>query len=65
MKNLALAYLVASGSAQGGALCAAQFENADNMTDRIAALGLLAESDLPERESALASFYERWRAMRW
>ena len=31
------------------------------MTDRIAALGLLAESDLPERESALASFYERWR----
>ena len=31
------------------------------MTDRIAALGLLAESDLPERESALAGFYDRWR----
>ncbi len=62
LQNLALAYLVASGSAQGGALCAAQFEAADNMTDRIAALSLLAESDLPQRESALASFYERWRA---
>ncbi len=31
------------------------------MTDRIAALGLLAESDLPEREQALADFYARWR----
>ncbi len=61
LKNTALAYLVASGSEQGGALCAAQFARADNMTDRIAALGLLAESDLPERESALAGFYDRWR----
>ena len=61
LKNTALAYLVASGSGQGGALCAAQFAQADNMTDRIAALGLLAESDLPERESALAGFYDRWR----
>jgi aminopeptidase N len=61
LKNLALAYLVASGSAPGGALCAAQLERADNMTDRIAALGLLAESELPQRADALASFYERWR----
>jgi aminopeptidase N len=61
LKNLALAYLAASGSEEGASLCAAQFEGADNMTDRIAALTLLAESDLAERESALASFYERWR----
>jgi aminopeptidase N len=61
LNNLALAYLVASGSAEGGALCAAQFAKADNMTDRIAALGLLAESDLPARADALAAFYERWR----
>jgi aminopeptidase N len=61
LKNLALAYLVASGSEQGGTLCAAQYAEADNMTDRIAALALLAESDLPERESALAGFYDRWR----
>jgi aminopeptidase N len=61
LKNLALDYLVASGSEQGGRLCTAQFAKADNMTDRIAALVLLAESDLPDRESALASFYDRWR----
>jgi aminopeptidase N len=61
LKNLALAYLVAGGSAEGGAWCAAQFAKADNMTDRIAALGLLAESDLPERADALAAFYDRWR----
>jgi aminopeptidase N len=61
LKNTALAYLVASGSEQGGSLCAAQFATADNMTDRIAALGLLAESELPEREGALAGFYDRWR----
>jgi aminopeptidase N len=59
LKNLALAYLVAGGS--GAGLCIEQYAKADNMTDRIAALGLLAESDLPEREGALASFYERWQ----
>ena len=32
------------------------------MTDTIAALGLLAESDLPERQAALQSFYQRWQA---
>ncbi len=59
LKNLALAYLVAGGS--GAGVCIEQYANADNMTDRIAALALLAESDLPEREGALASFYERWQ----
>ena len=31
------------------------------MTDVIAALGLLANLDLPERETALAAFYQRWK----
>jgi aminopeptidase N len=61
LKNLTLDYLVASGSEQGGRLCTVQFANADNMTDRIAALALLTESELPERADALASFYEHWR----
>jgi aminopeptidase N len=37
------------------------FESADNMTDAQSALVLLADLDVPERERALARFYERWR----
>ena len=61
LKNLALAYLLAGGGEEGRASCLAQFRGADNMTDRVAALGLLAESDLPERAEALAEFYASWR----
>jgi aminopeptidase N len=61
LRNLALAYLLAGGGEEGRSLCLAQFGGADNMTDTIAALGLLAESDLPERGDALADFYARWR----
>jgi aminopeptidase N len=61
LKNLALAYLLAGGAETGRRTCLAQYRGADNMTDTIAALGLLAESDLPERAEALADFYARWR----
>jgi aminopeptidase N len=61
LKNLALAYLLAGGDERGRGLCLAQFRRADNMTDVVAALSLLAESDLPERTAALADFYARWR----
>jgi aminopeptidase N len=61
LRNLALAYLLAGGGEEGRSLCLAQFRGADNMTDTIAVLGLLAESDLPERGDALADFYARWR----
>jgi aminopeptidase N len=40
----------------------AQFEHGGNMTDVIAALGILANLDLPERETALAAFHEHWQA---
>ena len=59
--NLALGYLMAAASEDGQRLCLAQFRDADNMTDRIAALDLLAESDLAQRPQALADFYARWR----
>ena len=61
LRNQALAYLMAAGGAEGRKLCLAQLATADNMTDTMAALGLVAESDLPERSAALARFYERWR----
>ncbi|MGH6945143.1 MAG: aminopeptidase N C-terminal domain-containing protein, partial [Geminicoccaceae bacterium] len=61
LKNTALAYLMAAGDAEGKMACIAQLEHAANMTDRLAALDLLVESELPAREAALKSFYARWQ----
>jgi aminopeptidase N len=38
-----------------------QLENGGNMTDVVAALGILANFDVPERAGALARFYEKWQ----
>jgi aminopeptidase N len=38
-----------------------QFEGGGNMTDVMAALSTLANLDLPERETALAAFYAKWK----
>jgi aminopeptidase N len=38
-----------------------QFEEADNMTDRMAALAVLSQYPIPEREQALAAFEQRYR----
>jgi aminopeptidase N len=62
LRNLALGYLMAADDPAGRAACLAQYAAADNMTDTIAALGLLAESDLVERQDALQHFYRRWQA---
>ncbi|MFG1400348.1 aminopeptidase N [Xanthobacter sediminis] len=61
LRNLALDYLAVTASAEGIARAAAQFEGADNMTDRLSALAVLAQHDVPEREQALARFYERFK----
>ena len=61
MRNVALGYIAASGAADGGRLAFAQFETADNMTDRLAAMQVLANGDAPERARALENFYARYR----
>ena len=49
LKNLALAYLALRGRRGGPASCAwRQFADADNMTDSLAALRLIAETGMPE-----------------
>src|SRR5918992_1408658 len=58
LRNLCLGYL---GELGQSALAYEQFERADNMTDSMAALFTLANLDCPEREKALAEFYERWK----
>jgi aminopeptidase N len=62
LKNLALAYPTLARDPEAQALAREQFAAADNMTDSLAALRLLVESEAPGFEQALASFYERWRS---
>lgn len=61
LRNAALHYLVASGAPDGPAIAFAQFDKADNMTERQAALGTLANGTSAEREAALDIFYNRYR----
>ncbi len=61
LRNVCLAYLVASGDAGGVRLAKAQFDAERNMTDVLAALAVLSGEDGPEREEALAAFHAKWR----
>jgi aminopeptidase N len=38
-----------------------QFQQADNMTDVLAALACFTRTDCPERETATAEFHQRWK----
>jgi aminopeptidase N len=62
LRTVALNYLLAAGAEDAAGLARRQLEEADNMTDRQGALAALANSEAPEREPALAGFYERYRA---
>ena len=61
LKNGALSYLMAIDEPSVRSLGVSQFENADNMTDSMAALACLVDLDCPEREAALRDFYTRWQ----
>ncbi|MFI8383066.1 aminopeptidase N [Pseudomonas sp. NPDC079086] len=57
LQNIALSYLMLSGKAEVLAACLEQFENADNMTERLTALAVLVNSPFDaEKATALASF---------
>jgi len=60
LRTVALAYLSAADPAHAAPLAKAQFDKADNMTDRQGALGVLVSLDVPERQAALDAFYERF-----
>jgi len=61
LKNLCLAYLMAPDQPAVRQMAMGQLTAAENMTDMIAALHLLANSGGKEREAALARFYSRWQ----
>ena len=61
LKTVALWLLAGGDPARGAALAKAQYDAADNMTDRQGALSVLTSLDAPEREAAFADFYQRYR----
>jgi len=62
LRNVALDLMAAAARPEAIARAARQYQSADNMTDRMAALATLALHDVPERASALADFYTRYSA---
>ena len=66
LKNVALSYLMLLDDDVAHQACIQQYQTANNMTDKLAALRALCHSDFAsldaEKETALVSFYERWVA---
>jgi aminopeptidase N len=62
LRGVALGLIAAGDPSKGAELAKAQFDRADNMTDRQGALVTLASLDAPEREQALGTFYDRYQA---
>lgn len=61
LKNLCLSYLMAEPNETVVSLCVSQYDAQHNMTDVIAALALLADSDHLERTRVLQDFADRWQ----
>jgi aminopeptidase N len=60
LRNICLDMLAACGRPETIALAMLQYERADNMTDRLAALSTLSLHDVPERAAAIEDFYVRY-----
>jgi aminopeptidase N len=60
LKNLALAYLTAAPDEESIALAQRQFDEAGNMTDRVAALAALVHARAPSAQEALQRFYDEF-----
>ncbi|MBA4082712.1 MAG: aminopeptidase N, partial [Erythrobacter sp.] len=61
VKTIALGLIAAADPTKAAELAAAQFDAADNMTDRQGALMVLCGLDTPARAEKLAAFYERYK----
>jgi len=62
LKTQALVYLAAGAPELAARMAAAQYDAADNMTDRQGALMVLAGLQSPERTHKLLDFYSRYRS---
>ncbi|MFT5534032.1 MAG: aminopeptidase N [Burkholderiaceae bacterium] len=62
LKNVALSLLAELDDAAVHALAQKQYDEAGNMTDRLAALAVLINTSAPGRHAALAGFYQEFEA---
>ncbi|MBI1402861.1 MAG: aminopeptidase N [Porphyrobacter sp.] len=60
VKTIALGLIAAADPAKAAALAAAQYDAADNMTDRQGALMVLCGLECPERAARLTAFHQRY-----
>jgi aminopeptidase N len=60
LKNVCLDLLAVTEKSEAIARARSQYQSADNMTDRMAALETLSLHDRPERTTALEDFYRRY-----
>jgi aminopeptidase N len=61
LKNACLSYLMELDDDAVRALCLRQLDHADNMTDAMAALSAIVNSDSALRGPVLQRFYEKWQ----
>ena len=61
LKRVALSWYAAPADEAAIALVTEQYANAGNMTDRLAALDLVAAIDTPHRQACLDDFHDRFR----
>jgi aminopeptidase N len=61
LRGVALGLLAAGDPVRAAGLAKTQYDGADNMTDRQAALGVLTALDVPERQVAFDDFYARYQ----
>jgi aminopeptidase N len=62
LRNTCLRYITANDTPQGRSLAYEHFNAADNMTDKIAGLAALVDTESQERSKALNHFYESWKS---
>jgi aminopeptidase N len=60
LRTVALGYIAAAKAPDWAELAFSQYTDADNMSDRQGALGVLANNEAPERDKALADFHHRY-----
>jgi len=62
LKNTVLKYLIATEKPEYYTLAREQYNNASNMTDRLAAFTGLLHSEYPDRVELLGEFYQAWKS---